>query len=271
MCVCEAAAQPNTEPRPTTPNLSWVDAMCPKAIMPKRCLADRWEWVKRERGEGKAGAKGARACQSFSQLVIMAQNPISKCWVHWLRTQRACTDDDMSSTGREGERGKEGSCHSCYCCCTWVATVYGLARSVFAHWNSNCWWNCGEFRGAWAWQITRISMATSSDKLSEKCQQHMDNATAHKAQTNSAENCDKRGEESGRNIQSIQQTIDCNYEIQRSVKNKTILRQRNAGMIYDYIYGKATVIAFRKNKAGKKRRKRKGKWRIHTEIDFPMR
>lgn len=61
--------------------------------------------------------------------------------------------------------------------------------------------------------------------------------------------------EKGENIQSIQQTIDCNYEIQRSVKNKTILRQRNAGMIYDYIYGKATVIAFRKNKAGKKRRK----------------
>lgn len=55
----------------------------------------------------------------------------------------------------------------------------------------------------------------------------MDNKTAHKAQTNSLTTVKKEGEEGGGgeegNIQSIQQTINCNYEIQSSVKNNTIL------------------------------------------------
>lgn len=153
-------------------------------------------------GRGEEGAKGARACQSFSQLVIMAQNPISKCWVHWLRT-RGVTDDDMNSTGW-GAEGGTCSCH-CYSCCTWVATVYGLARSVCAlkfELLMELWWiSRGSVAGACL--ITRISMATSSDKLSEKCQHHMDNRTAHKAQTNSLTTVIREGGERRRKVYPI--------------------------------------------------------------------
>lgn len=94
MCVCEAAAQPHTEPRPT-PNLSWVDAMCPKAIMPKRCLAEG----------GSKGSPSLSVIQSvghygsksnFKVLSALTAHPENMHW-RW--------HEQYGERGRERRRG----------------------------------------------------------------------------------------------------------------------------------------------------------------------